>query len=264
MGASALINLATDKHRYHGYSATQYEAQRTNQLAWAREYAVIKQLCKKFPPSSRVLDIPCGTGRLFPLFNDHGHQIWGADISADMLKEVPSSRLQLPGVRDVARCDAEFLPFADEAFDYVVSLRFFHLGISVEAGYSVLREFARVAKKGLVLHSPLQKQTPLGICADATAEVLFSRTRAPVELIAQIKKARTIIGNHLPGLPGSSAKSVPESNSTTTPAAFSCTIPELESVVGEAGFTVVKSYGAISPFSSKRIYLLEKGEPGSV
>ena len=100
------------EHRYEGNGAIQYEANRAEQLAWKREETGIRNLCKRLPSGSRILDIPCGTGRLLPLFDQFQHQISGADISLDMLKQWPPSRMQSLCLRDLVRGNAEWLPFA--------------------------------------------------------------------------------------------------------------------------------------------------------
>lgn len=66
--------------------------------------------------SGRVLDLGCGTGRSLPLFRSKARVV-GADPALDMLLR---ARRRVPGaLLVVAR--AEELPFADRAFDVVVS-----------------------------------------------------------------------------------------------------------------------------------------------
>ena len=120
------------KLKYHGDEATLYEAKRTARLDWDRENEIIDRLFGQMPAGSKILDVPCGTGRLFPLADAHGHRVLGADISPEMFGQVDSSRLRLTGVQGLVGCDAERLPFADNSFDYVVSLRFFHFELPVE------------------------------------------------------------------------------------------------------------------------------------
>ena len=246
-------------HRYTGDAAVHYEAARSRQMAWAREYTVVDKLCRLMSPGSRILDIPCGTGRLFPLIQRHGHVVLGGDISVDMLKQAPSCRPRSPALSGLFRCDARYLPFSDASFDYVICLRFFHLGIPVPAAVAILQEFARVAPKGIILHSPLHKQNLFSIFADATAEIFFAGKKAPLELVTQAKKAKNIVKYRLARF----AVVPAESNTSPDSPSFLCTLPELEAVLGKAGFTIKKSHGAISPFSSKRIYLFERGNPGS-
>jgi SAM-dependent methyltransferase len=242
------------KHAYNKNEATAYSANREKQLAWHREFVVIDKLCRKWLRGSTILDLPCGQGRLFPVFQRYGHQIWGGDISMDMLQQISFSHGQIPTIRGLVQLDAERLPFTDDSFDYVVSARFFHWGLPIEAAKTILREYTRIARKGIVLHGPLNQRGVVVRVADAAAEIIHRRWGAPVELARQTKEAAGIIQRRLGSKLGRSANSHPDIPAPI----FTCTSPELEEVVGQAGFSVTQSYGAISPFSSKRIYFMEK------
>ena len=200
------------------------------------------------------MDIPCGTGRLIPLFERYGHQVWGADISADMLAMIPPSSLELPALRDLALVEAEHLPFVDGSFDYVVSLRFFHLELPVTVAETILHEFSRIACKGIVLHGPLEEWKLLPRVADSIIEICTSGWGVPIVLAKRTRRAMQLIQNRLrPGRGGSSGE-----NTIVGQRGFSCTPKELERVIGQEGFNVTASYGAISSFSTKRIHMLDK------
>ncbi len=97
-----------------------------------------------------VIDIPCGTGRLFPLFIDNKISFTGADISREMM-EVSRNRFEKSGLLNgMVRCDAEFLPFRDRSFDAVASIRFmFH--VPKEVRHNILKEMARISKGWLII-----------------------------------------------------------------------------------------------------------------
>lgn len=91
---------------------------------------------------SRVLDVPCGTGRLAPWLA--GSQVTvEVDVSLAMLRHAPPPRLL---------ADAFSLPFADGAFEIVVCCRLLHHLDPVVELPSVVRELVRVSC-GLVLAS---------------------------------------------------------------------------------------------------------------
>jgi hypothetical protein len=56
----------------------------------------------------------------------------------------------LPALRGLVRCDAEGLPYRDNGFDVVLSIRFlFHLPTDVRR--RIIREMARVSREWLIL-----------------------------------------------------------------------------------------------------------------
>lgn len=74
-----------------------------------------------------ILDVPCGTGRLTRTLAIAGYAVTGVDVSEAMLARAAARVSDLPatGKPTLVVGDAEALPFADAAFDVVVSLRLF-------------------------------------------------------------------------------------------------------------------------------------------
>ena len=67
----------------------------------------------------RILDLGCGWGRHLAPLAEAGHDITGADLSLDLLRQVPAP----DGTRaPLAAADMRALPFRDAAFDVVVNL----------------------------------------------------------------------------------------------------------------------------------------------
>ena len=242
------------KHVYKEDEAAEYDATRSKEFSWVREYCLIDRLCKEWPPGSTVLDIPCGTGRLIPLFQRRGHQVFCGDVSAHMVGQVSANNLQMPALYGLAQVEAERLPFADNSFDYVVSLRLFHFELPVVTAETMLREFARIARKGIVIHGPVERWRLAPKVADAVVEIIYSGFFAPVQLARKTKRTAVLLKERLkPGGRSPSNSHTPDGHPI-----FACTPSELEGVLGSAGFRVTKSYGAISPFSDKRIHLMER------
>ena len=67
--------------KYYGPVATSYESRKQNPK-WHREHEIVADMLGTGP----VLDVPCGTGRFFELYESRGVQYTGLDISSDMLK----------------------------------------------------------------------------------------------------------------------------------------------------------------------------------
>src|SRR3972149_629120 len=97
-----------------------------------------------------VVDIPCGTGRVFPLFLNNEITFTGADLSGEMMTVAKKRFGQSGLMQGMVRCDAEFLPFKNKSIDSVVSIRFmFHIPESVR--HNILREMTRISKGCLII-----------------------------------------------------------------------------------------------------------------
>ena len=233
------------EHSYTGDRAVFYELKRATQPSWAREYEVVDKLLKAMPPGSTILDMPCGTGRFFPLVQRNGHRVLGGDISIDMVRQVPSSRVELPASRGVVVCDARRLPFASGSFDYVICVRFFTLRLPRDMVLAALQEMTRVAKSAVILQVPLEERRlsdlAIAILATVRAEVRHARWHAPIGLVKKAKKALAI-----------NRKS---RSDRLAERPFAYTSPELEGLVEEVGFTVSRSYATLR---SKTIWVIER------
>jgi len=64
------VEYYSARERYRGQAAVAYDEKRTgnrrNQRRWNAELACVDEIMNSIPEGSRVLDIPCGTGRFFP------------------------------------------------------------------------------------------------------------------------------------------------------------------------------------------------------
>jgi SAM-dependent methyltransferase len=94
-------------------------------------------------PIARVLDVPCGTGRLRPALSDGGYRVFGADVSIEMLRA--------GGVAAAVQADCTRLPFQSGAVDAVLCMRFLFHVERRELRIAMLREMARVGAGLLVV-----------------------------------------------------------------------------------------------------------------
>lgn len=133
-------------------AATTYDTYRS--ATWNRrwlenmELDAIRWATKQLPRNWRVLDVACGTGRLWQPLVSHFAFVQGVDISSEMLTV---ARSHYAGVHNVAfeEADATALPFADNEFDCAFCVRFFgHTPSDVRL--IVLREMARVTQYQVV------------------------------------------------------------------------------------------------------------------
>lgn len=130
------------------YDARRFEGALTARSTEKKWGAVKKALGQEFESVRDVLDVPCGTGRFASRLAESGKRFVQADLSSEMLasaREVAGGKS-----RGEVRADAARLPFADASFDVVLSIRFlFH--VPRELRPAILREFARVARVGVVV-----------------------------------------------------------------------------------------------------------------
>jgi SAM-dependent methyltransferase len=126
--------------------------QQRNRLMLAAIQRAFDKAASLGTPIRSGLDLPCGTGRLFPWLLQRQLQFIGADISLEMMQAAWSKVGSVPssGVRcTLVQCDGEHLPFKDRSFDAVFSLRFmFH--VPREVRIHILQEMARVSRRWLL------------------------------------------------------------------------------------------------------------------
>ncbi len=101
--------------------------------------------------SSKVLDLGCGVGILLSAFGDRYGQIYGMDLSVDMLKKIPRPHRSIKGI---VAGDSSTLPYLSATFDVVVCRGSLHHNRLLLDG--VLEEIHRTLKEGgyLVLSEP--------------------------------------------------------------------------------------------------------------
>ncbi len=108
---------------------------------------VLTELLSELPPSSHVLEVACGTGHTTQLLIKSGFRLVASDLTPEMMLQ---ARERVGGNGAFVRTDAFHLPFANNAFDAVVSTRFLHLFQHGEQR-ALLREMHRVLKPGGLL-----------------------------------------------------------------------------------------------------------------
>jgi SAM-dependent methyltransferase len=101
------------------------------------------------PTGVEILDLPCGIGRWWPLLGTKAARIVARDISSAMVERARTNAANATIPIDVSTGDAEHIDLPDGAIDFVFSHALTkHLPIPVQ--HRVLKEFARVARRGIV------------------------------------------------------------------------------------------------------------------
>jgi SAM-dependent methyltransferase len=121
--------------------ATKYDRELHKRVSSYFERRVIRRaLSLTGGPHARVLDLPCGAGRLTPLLEPVARTLISADYSPAMLRVFQRQR-----GRPCTVADAFHLPFGDRTFDLVFSARLSHHISDDALRAAYVREILRVS-----------------------------------------------------------------------------------------------------------------------
>jgi SAM-dependent methyltransferase len=129
-----------------GAAAEKYARSLPGTATDRRERRVIARLLAGVPAGARVLDLPCGAGRLLGFLAGLGFAATGADASPHMVARAREAHGGAPVVADAFRP-----PFRDTAFDAVVCNRLLHHLPEDAERRAVLAGLARVCRGPLVV-----------------------------------------------------------------------------------------------------------------
>lgn len=117
--------------------------------AKTRDNEIILELINK-KKWTRVLDIPCGSGRITKLLLNRGFDVTAADYSEKMLRETGKKT----GIKTI-KADIFNTPFEDNEFDLVISLRILFHYPNPEM---IIKELCRITKpKGIIIIDVLNR-----------------------------------------------------------------------------------------------------------
>ncbi len=112
----------------------------------ARDPRLVAKLLERCDArGDRILDVPCGTGRLRATLERFGTTYVGMDVSPPMLAEARRG-----GAKRLAAADLTRLPLRDASFGVVVACRILHHLAADELFDAAVRELVRVSSKAVV------------------------------------------------------------------------------------------------------------------
>jgi ubiquinone/menaquinone biosynthesis C-methylase UbiE len=141
--------------KYDDTAARKYQVRKEGKHR--AEMRLVDRAFALIPQSHRVLDVPCGGGRVAMHLAQRGYRVAAADLSDAMLaiarENVARKGLNCP----VEKQDIEKLTYPDRQFDTVVSFRLFHHFPNREIRARVVKELCRVTRQYVALSyfSPL-------------------------------------------------------------------------------------------------------------
>jgi len=128
---------------------TKYERHWHKRLTTWKEYRVIRKCLGIAGPQDRLLDLPCGCGRLFPALQPQARRPLGMDVSLEMLKH--ARRNLARWTPPLAAASALHIPLPDKAVDLVFSARLFHHIPDRGERHRYIRELCRISRKWVVM-----------------------------------------------------------------------------------------------------------------
>jgi ubiquinone/menaquinone biosynthesis C-methylase UbiE len=102
------------------------------------------------PTVRRIVDLPCGTGKLATVFSRFGLSVVAADISCQMMEIAEEEYSKLPSFCGFVQADACATSFGDGEFDAAVCLRLLHR-VPDTVRQLILCELNRISRNYVIL-----------------------------------------------------------------------------------------------------------------
>jgi 2-polyprenyl-3-methyl-5-hydroxy-6-metoxy-1,4-benzoquinol methylase len=117
----------------------------------AAELRLIDRAFARIPKTHRVLDVPCGGGRVMLHLAKRGYTVAGADVSEGMIEIARESMTRAGLPCPVEYQDVERLTYPDKSFDTIICFRLFHHFPTADIRRRAIAELCRVAAHNVVL-----------------------------------------------------------------------------------------------------------------
>ena len=111
------------------------------------EKRIVKNIFSKYNINGKILDIPCGYGRFHPLLNKFG-EIHAAD-NGELIAKYQAENIGL--AKSTTICDAADMPYKDNSFDAVFSIRLIQHIHDGKERTAIYNEFNRISKKWVIV-----------------------------------------------------------------------------------------------------------------
>jgi 2-polyprenyl-3-methyl-5-hydroxy-6-metoxy-1,4-benzoquinol methylase len=115
------------------------------------EIQLVERALHLIPANHRVLDIPCGAGRVMALLARRGYSVTGAELSQPMIAATVANLAREGYDWPVHKEDIEKMTYSDRHFDTIICFRLFHHFPDQEVRRRVVSELCRVADRFVVL-----------------------------------------------------------------------------------------------------------------
>lgn len=136
---------------YFDKAARSYDKVRAKTIVTEWDDKAIINFLDQVSENSRILDLPCGTGRCIPLLPNKNITYTGVDISADMLN-LSKAKAHGKSNTHFILSDARSLPFQNGQFDHAICFKFLKWLPNDEIVFQVLKELRRVTKVSILVN----------------------------------------------------------------------------------------------------------------
>ena len=147
------------RHRFGRKSlAEKYPTEYSNHWRDRRELACIVECLKAIPAGGKVLDLPCGTGRMTRTLVERGYDVTSADASPAMLTRAKDLYAAYRAERGAAAPHVDFsvrdvlaTGFANDEFDGISCIRLFHHFSEADTRRRALAELRRICRGPIIV-----------------------------------------------------------------------------------------------------------------
>lgn len=152
------MSWVPDEHYKSHRVAAEYDKSRFSSISGRifnhLEKRMVGKCFHKLPKAQKIVDVPCGTGRLAEALLAHGYSVHGIDISAEMLL-VASQRLHAYGSRFTSEvADVKRLPAEVPMYDGALCARvLMHFPLDQQIGF--LTGVAQLSRSVVVINHSL-------------------------------------------------------------------------------------------------------------
>lgn len=163
-----------------------------------REKKIVRKIFAKYNISGKILDIPCGYGRFHPLLNNFG-EIHAAD-NGKLIAKYQAENVGL--AKSTTICDAANMPYEDNSFDAVFSIRLIQHIHDRKERLAIYNEFNRVSTKWVIvsLYSDTRIHHLFKKINKKKAKITFLNNKAIISEFAEANLVPVYSKFVLPGL----------------------------------------------------------------
>jgi SAM-dependent methyltransferase len=135
---------------------TKFERKWSERVGNWNETRVARKLIAEIASKTQIntaLDLPCGYGRLMPLVRKHAQRVFEADWSFPLLKIAQKNQRANPSLKEAdayIRTNALYMPFADQSFDLVLSIRLCHHIREYSERLTYVHELLRISRQWVI------------------------------------------------------------------------------------------------------------------